>query len=83
MHAVVAAGLDGIIGECGGSAMCATCHVYTEKGHAAKLPAVDAVEDAMLDATACDRTTESRLSCQLRVTEDFEGLVLYFPEKQL
>jgi 2Fe-2S ferredoxin len=82
MQAAIAAGIDGIVGECGGSAMCATCHVYVAEGHAAKLPEVGAVEDAMLDSTACERRTESRLSCQLRVSGEFDGLVLRLPERQ-
>jgi 2Fe-2S ferredoxin len=83
MQAVVAAGIDGIVGECGGAAMCATCHVYSLEEQANKLPPIDAVEDTLLDSTACERKAGSRLSCQLRVTEDFEGLVLHLPERQL
>jgi len=83
MHAAIEAGIDGIVGECGGSAMCATCHVYVAEGKMDKLPPVDAVEDAMLDSTACERKPESRLSCQLRVTEEFDGLVLFLPEQQV
>ncbi len=85
MHAVVAAGKDGIVGECGGSAMCATCHVYVDRKQqqAKSLPDVSAVEDAMLDSAAAERREDSRLSCQLRVTEAFEGLELRLPERQL
>lgn len=46
-------------------------------------PPVSAVEDAMLDSTSSERRSESRLSCQLRVTEAFDGLVIRFPESQL
>jgi 2Fe-2S ferredoxin len=85
MHAAVAAGLDGIVGECGGSAMCATCHVYVDRNQeqAKSLPTISAVEDAMLDSAASERRSESRLSCQLRVTEGFDGLKLHLPENQL
>jgi 2Fe-2S ferredoxin len=83
MHAAVAAGIDGIVGECGGAAMCATCHVYAAADQADLLPPMSAVEDAMLDSTASERRKESRLSCQLHVTEAFEGLVLHLPEKQI
>lgn len=78
-------GLDGIVGECGGSAMCATCHVYVgqDQGQVKMFPPVSAVEDAMLDSTSSERRSESRLSCQLRVTEAFDGLVIRFPESQL
>ncbi len=85
MHAAIAAGLDGIVGECGGSAMCATCHVYVgqDQDQARALPPVSAVEDAMLDSAASERRSESRLSCQLRVTEAFDGLVIHLPVSQL
>jgi 2Fe-2S ferredoxin len=83
MHAAVAAGIGGIVGECGGSAMCATCHVYVPADQSDLLPPVSAVEDAMLDSTASERRKESRLSCQLHVTEAFDGLVIHLPEKQI
>lgn len=85
MHAAVAADLDGIVGECGGSAMCATCHVYVghDQDQAKAIPPVSAVEDAMLDSAASERRSESRLGCQLRVTEAFDGLVVHLPESQL
>ncbi|HWW49896.1 MAG TPA: 2Fe-2S iron-sulfur cluster-binding protein [Xanthobacteraceae bacterium] len=85
MHAAVAAGLGGIVGECGGSAMCATCHVYVDQAQqeARSFPAVSAVEDAMLDSTVSERKAESRLSCQLSVAESFEGLELHLPEMQV
>lgn len=85
MHAAVGASLDGIVGECGGSAMCATCHVYVDQNQeqVKALPPVSAVEDAMLDSAASERRSESRLSCQLRVTEAFDGLVVHLPESQL
>lgn len=84
MHASVAAGLEGIVGECGGSAMCATCHVYIDAGEQTErsLPPVSAVEDAMLDSAASERTSESRLGCQLSVTESFDGLEIRLPERQ-
>jgi 2Fe-2S ferredoxin len=85
MHAAVAAGIDGIVGQCGGSAMCATCHVYVplNQVQAASLPDVSAVEDAMLDSTASERRKESRLSCQLQATDGFEGLMVQLPDSQL
>ncbi|MBN9499864.1 MAG: ferredoxin [Afipia sp. 62-7] len=85
MHGALSAGLDGIVGECGGSAMCATCHVYIANEEQAKraLPPVSAVEDAMLDSAAAERTVESRLGCQLSVTDAFDGLEIKLPERQL
>ncbi|MCT9137632.1 (2Fe-2S)-binding protein [Streptomyces violarus] len=84
MQAAVARGIDGITGECGGSAMCATCHVYVdaEPSHAQHLPRVGADEDEMLDCTACPREPGSRLSCQLVVTAALDGLVVRLPERQ-
>ncbi len=85
MHAAVGAGLEGIVGECGGSAMCATCHVYISIDEQASrsLPPVSAVEDAMLDSAATERTLESRLGCQLNVTDSLDGLEVKLPERQL
>lgn len=84
MHAAVNAGIDGIVGECGGSAMCATCHVYiSSEGEGKKLPEVSAVEDEMLNSTVSERRPNSRLSCQLLMTAELEGLVLILPEAQV
>jgi ferredoxin, 2Fe-2S len=80
MQVAVSNGVDGIVAECGGSAMCATCHVYVEPGCLAALPAPDAVEDEMLNATAAERRCNSRLSCQLAVGD--EDLVVRLPELQ-
>lgn len=84
MRAAVARGIDGITAECGGSAMCATCHVYvdTESSHAQRLPPVSADEDEMLDCTTCPREPGSRLSCQLVVSAALDGLTVRLPEQQ-
>jgi 2Fe-2S ferredoxin len=85
MRGAVDNGIEGILAECGGGAICATCHVYvdTEGSAAAALPAVDELEDELLQATASPRTACSRLSCQLPVTEAVDGLVILVPETQL
>lgn len=75
-------GIDGIEAECGGNAMCATCHVYVDGAWMDKLPERSEVEDELLDSTACERTDASRLSCQIRVTEELDGLVVHLPEAQ-
>ncbi|WP_010137767.1 2Fe-2S iron-sulfur cluster-binding protein [Oceanicola sp. S124] len=82
MEAAVMSNVDGIMGECGGSINCATCHVYVANADSFTLPEVGAVEDEMLDATACDRLPESRLSCQLIMTEEMDGLRVRLPEAQ-
>jgi 2Fe-2S ferredoxin len=63
--------------------MCATCHVYVEPAQLALLPAISAEEGALLDGTAAERQPNSRLSCQIRVTPDSGGLVLYLPDRQI
>jgi 2Fe-2S ferredoxin len=75
-------GIDGIVGECGGNAMCATCHVYVDDGWVRRLPAMDDVEDALLDDTVSPREDGSRLGCQLTVGDDLDGLVVRLPEEQ-
>lgn len=82
MEAAVAACLPGIVGECGGSMMCATCHVYVDPARMADLPPVSTTEDAMLDSTLCDRQSNSRLSCQLIASDALDGLVVTMPEAQ-
>ena len=80
MRTAVSNGVPGIVAECGGSAMCATCHVYVEDGYLEGLPEVSDVEDAMLDCTASERGSNSRLSCQLPI----EGAIaVRIPEAQI
>lgn len=83
MQAAIAAGIDGIVAECGGQAMCATCHVYVETPWAEKFPPVSEEEDEMLDDTVSPRTDASRLSCQLVVTDEVDGLIVRLPEDQV
>ena len=83
MMAAIAKGMDGIVAECGGNCMCATCHVYVEPGWVGRLPAMSADEDALLDGTASDRLPESRLGCQVRVTAALDGLCVRLPERQV
>jgi ferredoxin, 2Fe-2S len=82
MQAAVFNGVDGIVAECGGSCMCATCHVYVKEDQLAQTPAMQPDEDAMLDGTASPRRPNSRLSCQLVVSPEMDGLVVYLPETQ-
>ena len=83
MQAATGHGLDGILAECGGNAMCATCHVYVDDGWLARLPAMRDEEDALLDGAAAERLPASRLSCQIRMTPELDGLVLRLPDRQI
>jgi ferredoxin, 2Fe-2S len=82
MQAAVLNGVDGIVAECGGSCMCATCHVYVRDDQLVMLPPIGEDEEAMLEGTASPRRANSRLSCQLAVTPAMDGLVVYTPETQ-
>jgi 2Fe-2S ferredoxin len=82
MQAATYNGVDGIVAECGGSCMCATCHVYVREDQLPLTPAMQADEDAMLEGTASPRKPNSRLSCQLVVSEQMDGLVVHLPETQ-
>jgi 2Fe-2S ferredoxin len=82
MEGAVRNGIDGIVAECGGSCLCATCHVYVEEKFLPLLAPIDEAQDAMLDSTACERLPNSRLSCQIQVRPELEGLVVRMPEYQ-
>lgn len=81
MQAAVSNGVPGIDADCGGSCSCATCHVYVDEQWLAKVGEVNPTEDAMLSLST-DRQDNSRLSCQIQVTEELEGLVVTTPEFQ-
>jgi 2Fe-2S ferredoxin len=83
MLAATKHGLDGIVAECGGNAMCATCHVYVDEAWLARLPSLGDEEDALLDGAAAERLANSRLSCQIKLTSELDGLVLRLPERQI
>lgn len=82
MEAAVEGGLDGIVAECGGALMCATCHLYVDPDRLDDLPEMGSTEDAMLDSTECERRPNSRLSCQLVASPAIDGLVVTMPERQ-
>ncbi|WP_102158449.1 2Fe-2S iron-sulfur cluster-binding protein [Zhihengliuella halotolerans] len=83
MRAAVSNGVDGIVGECGGQAMCATCHVYVRPEHADGLSEVTEDEDEMLDCTVAERTERSRLGCQVAVGPEQDGIVVDVPSGQV
>ena len=82
MTAAVKNGIDGIIGECGGVCMCATCHVYVRPEFADKLPPIKDTEEAVLEVTNAERLPTSRLSCQIKMTEELDGLTVDVPPSQ-
>ena len=73
--------VPGIEADCGGACACSTCHVYVAEEWVEKLPAKEAMEEDMLDF-AYDVKPTSRLSCQIKVTSDLDGLVVHVPERQ-
>ena len=75
MEVAVDNNVAGIVAECGGACACATCHAYIDESWVAKLPAIDDMEDAMLDS-ALERRPNSRLSCQIEITDDLDGLTV-------
>lgn len=82
MQAATRNGLEGIVAECGGSAICGTCHVYVSESFLDRLPIPSAAENELLDFTAAERRPNSRLSCQIVVTPALEGMVLQLPDTQ-
>lgn len=83
MQAAQNAGLSGIVAECGGSMMCATCHVYVREPWVAKLVPINATEHEMLTMTVADRKPNSRLSCQIVLSSALDGITVDLPEKQV
>jgi 2Fe-2S ferredoxin len=83
MRGAVLNGVNGIVAQCGGGASCGTCHVYVDKDNTKPLPEMHPVEDELLYCTASPRLDNSRLSCQIPVTDDLDGLVVHLPEKQI
>jgi ferredoxin, 2Fe-2S len=82
MIAAVKHGVDGIIGECGGVCMCATCHVYVREAFLDKLPPIMDTEEAVLEVTNAERLPNSRLSCQIKMTDELDGLTVDVPPSQ-
>ncbi len=79
MQAAVARGIPGVVGECGGSLSCATCHVVVDPDWAAQAGGPGVFEADMLDITEAERQPTSRLSCQITMTAALDGIVLHVP----
>ncbi len=80
MEAAVANRVPLVIGECGGSMICATCHVQVEPEWVSAAGQPGKYEDVMLDDTEADRTATSRLSCQLKMSPALDGITLRVPK---
>ena len=81
MEAAIRNNVPGIDAECGGACACATCHVYVDDAFLDRLSPMEAMEEDMLDF-ALDVRPNSRLSCQIRVTDALDGLTLQVPARQ-
>ena len=81
MEGAVQNNIPGIDADCGGSMACATCHVYVKEEWFDKLPKKEDGEEDMIDM-AYEPNKFSRLSCQLTVSEELDGLIVQLPEKQ-
>ena len=82
MQTATSQGVEGIEAECGGSCACATCHCYIEGELASKVPSPQEGELAMLANVVAQRLPNSRLSCQIKMTPELEGLVVRYPDAQ-
>ena len=75
--------IPGIEADCGGACACSTCHVYVDESWVEKLPPRDDMEQDMLDFAWKPDAARSRLTCQLKVSDALDGLVVNMPEKQI
>ncbi len=81
MEGAVKNNVPGIDADCGGACACATCHVYVDEAWREKTGTASAMEESMLDF-AQNVEPNSRLSCQIRLTDDLDGLIVRLPEEQ-
>ncbi|MCF8479204.1 MAG: 2Fe-2S iron-sulfur cluster binding domain-containing protein [Rhodospirillum sp.] len=77
------ANVPGIAAECGGAKMCATCHVYVDEAWFDRVGAAPEDEQDMLEFAASEARETSRLSCQITLSPDLDGLVVHLPESQI
>jgi 2Fe-2S ferredoxin len=81
METAIKNGIPGIEAECGGACACATCHVYVDEAWVAIVGEASPMEEDMLDF-GYDIRANSRLSCQIKVTPEIDGLIVRTPERQ-
>lgn len=82
MEAAVKHGVPGITAECGGGLSCATCHVYVADEFASRAGAAKDFEDEMLEDAEAERRPSSRLSCQITLTDDLDGIAVEIAPEQ-
>lgn len=82
MAAAVRNGVPGIIGECGGNTSCATCHVWVRDDFRGLVGEPRDLEDDLLDLGVSERRDSSRLSCQILLTDELDGLTVNVPAEQ-
>ena len=82
MQAALDHRIAGILGECGGNCMCATCHVYVDPKFFSLIPDAQENEKFMLSIAAEGPQPNSRLSCQIKMKDELDGLVVRLPAKQ-
>lgn len=83
MEAAVKHGVPGIVADCGGALACATCHVYVDPAFASAAGEPDSFESDLLEGTASERRDNSRLSCQIEMTDALDGIVVVVPPEQI
>ena len=83
MEVAVKHGVEGIVAECGGACSCATCHVYVDEAFTDRVGGAGDLEDDMLDAAAAERLPNSRLSCQIKMRDELDGLLVRIAPEQL
>lgn len=82
MQNVVTNGVPGIDGDCGGGCACGTCHCFIESQEQMSTGEIDPMEDSMLSMRP-DRAENSRLACQITVSDAMDGMVVRLPEYQM
>lgn len=83
MEVAVKHGVEGIVAECGGACSCATCHVYVDEAFTDRVGGAGDLEDDMLDGAAAERLPNSRLSCQIKMRDELDGLLVRVAPEQL
>jgi 2Fe-2S ferredoxin len=75
--------IEGIVAECGGGLACATCHCYVDDAWIDRVGRPSETEAQMLECTTDERKPGSRLSCQITVSDELDGLIVHLPESQI